>query len=310
MRYLVTGGAGFIGSNIVRELVNRGDYVRVLDNMSAGKEENLAPFVGKIDFQKGDVRNSEDVKKAVEGIDYVLHHAAFRNVAKSVEDPILTSEVNVNGSLNVLKYSHEAGVKRVVNASTSSVYGECKIYPQDESIEPNPVSPYAISKLAVEYYCKFFSRDLGLDTISLRYFNVFGPNQNIESKYSFVIPAFTSKLLENKPCVIEGDGKQSRDFVYVDDVVRANIAACKLKTSSGEIVNIGSGIDSSIIDIAEHVKNIMGKDIDCEFQVRRPGDVDRTVADISRMKDILGLQPSVSLEDGLRRAVEWFRNSG
>lgn len=309
MKYLVTGGAGFIGSNIVRELVKRGDYVRVLDNMSAGKEENLAPFADKIDLQKGDIRNIEDVKKAVKSIDYVLHHAAFRNVAKSVEDPILTSEVNVNGSLNVLKYSLEAGVKRVVNASTSSVYGDCKIYPQHEGLQPAPVSPYAISKLAVEYYCVFFSRELGLDTISLRYFNVFGPNQNIESKYSFVIPAFTSNLLKGEPCIIEGNGKQSRDFVYVDDVVRANLAACKLKTSSGEIVNIGSGIDSSIIDIAEHVKNIMGKEIDCEFQVRRPGDVDRTVADISRMKDILGLQPSVSLEDGLRRAVEWFVRS-
>ncbi|MDP8259288.1 MAG: NAD-dependent epimerase/dehydratase family protein, partial [Candidatus Aadella gelida] len=230
-------------------------------------------------------------------------------VAKSVEDPILTSEVNVNGSLNVLKYSQEAGIKRVVNASTSSVYGDCKIYPQSEDLEPNPVSPYAISKLAVEYYCRFFSEELGLDTISLRYFNVFGPNQNIESKYSFVIPAFTSKLLKNEPCVIEGDGKQSRDFVYVKDVVRANIAACKLKKSKGEIVNIGSGRDSSIFGIAENIKTIMGKDIDCKFNVRRPGDVDRTVADISRMNDMLGLKPSVSLEEGLKKAVNWFIES-
>ena len=218
--------------------------------------------------------------------------------------------MNVNGSLNVLKYSLEAGVKRVVNASTSSVYGDCKIFPQHEGLQPDPVSPYAISKLAVEYYCRFFSQELGLDTISLRYFNVFGPNQNIESKYSFVIPAFTSNLLKDEPCIIEGDGKQSRDFIYVDDVVRANLAACGLEKTGGEIVNIGSGEDVPIIYIAKHIKKMMKKNIDCEFRERRPGDVKRTVADIRRMKDILGLQPSVSLEDGLRRAVEWFRNSG
>jgi nucleoside-diphosphate-sugar epimerase len=305
-KYLVTGGAGFIGSNIVEELAKRGDEVRVLDNLSTGNEENLAPFMEKIEFQKGDIRSEDDTKKALKGIDFVIHQAAFRNVAKSVEDPVATNDININGTLNVLILSKEAGVKRLVYASTSSAYGDCKTFPQKESFAPNPISPYGVSKLAAEYYCRMYSATYGLETVSLRYFNVFGPRQNPESKYSAVIPAFISRLAKDEPCIIDGDGKQSRDFTFVSNVVDANLAACTAMKASGMVFNVASGEDFSVVDAAETLKKIMGKDIESVHGPRRAADPDRTYADISGLKNILGVEPRVDFYEGLEKTVEWF----
>ena len=305
-KYLVTGGAGFIGSNIVEELVRRGETVRVIDDLSTGREEHLAPFAEKIEFQKGDVRSEKDVKKALEGMDYVLHQAALRNVAKSVEDPIATNDVNINGTLNLLILAKEVGIKRLVYASSSSAYGDCKEFPQKESFAPNPISPYGVSKLAAEYYCRMYSATFGLETVSLRYFNVFGPRQNPESKYSAVIPAFISRLVKDEPCMIDGDGEQSRDFTFVSNVVDANLAACEASGAAGKVYNVACGCDYSVIDVAESLKKIMGKDIKSVHGPRRAGDPDKTYADISGLRNELGVEPKVDFHEGLERTVEWF----
>lgn len=305
-KYLVTGGAGFIGSNIVEELVEKGHKVRVLDNLCTGNMANLKPFIDEIEFQKGDIRKAKDVSKAVKGMEYVIHQAALRSVARSVEEPWDSNDVNVNGTLNMLLRSKEARVKRLVYASSSSVYGDCKVYPQDESIAPNPISPYAVSKLAGEYYCRMFSYTMGLETVSLRYFNVFGPRQNPESKYSAVIPAFIARLVSGKPCVIDGDGKQSRDFTYVSNVVDANIAASTARGVSGMYFNVASGRDYSVVDVAENLKKILGKNIKSLHGPKRRGDVKRTYADISSMKKYLKIKPTVDFHEGLKRTVAWF----
>ncbi|MFC1480172.1 SDR family oxidoreductase [Candidatus Omnitrophota bacterium] len=305
-RYLVTGGAGFIGSNIVEGLLERGEDVRVLDNLSTGKEENLIPFMDRIDFHKGDIRDEKDVRGALEGIDFVIHQAALRSVARSVEEPIETNDVNVNGTINLLMLAKAAGIKRLVYASSSSAYGDCDVYPQKETLTPNPISPYAVSKLAGEYYCRMFTETMGLETVSLRYFNVFGPRQNPESKYSAVIPAFISMLVKDQPCTIDGDGKQSRDFTFVANVVDANIAACKVAEASGMFFNVACGHDYSVIDVAEGIKKILGKTIESVHGPRRLGDVKRTFADISQLKNVLGLETKVDFHEGLKRTVEWF----
>ena len=307
-KYLVTGGAGFIGSNIVEELVKQEKEVRVLDNLSTGFEENLASFMDKIEFQKGDIRVEEDVKKSLEGIDYVIHQAALRNVAKSVEDPEACNDVNINGTLNMLLRSKEAGVKRLVYASSSSAYGDCVQFPQKETFAPNPISPYGVSKLAAEYYCRMFSATLGLETVSLRYFNVFGPRQNPESKYSAVIPAFIARLVKDEPCIIDGEGKQSRDFTFVANVVDANLASCLVPEAAGMVFNVACGSDYSVVDVAENLKKIMKKDIESIHAERRAGDPDRTYADISQLKNILKLEPKVNFHEGLEKTVEWFVN--
>lgn len=305
-KYLVTGGAGFIGSNIVEELLRKGHKVRVLDNLCTGNILNLEPFMDKIEFRKGDIRKAADVRKALKGIDLVIHQAALRSVAKSVEAPWVTNDVNVNGTLNLLLLSKEAKIKRLVYASSSSLYGDCKIYPQKETIAPNPISPYAVSKLTGEYYCRMFSSTMGLETVSLRYFNVFGPRQNPESKYSAVIPAFIARLVADKPCIIDGDGKQSRDFTYVANVVDANIAASTAKGVSGMYFNVASGCDYSVIDVAESLKKILGKKIKSVHGPRRPGDVKRTYADTSALKKYLKVKPRVQFYEGLEKTVEWF----
>ncbi|MDD3088538.1 MAG: SDR family oxidoreductase [Candidatus Omnitrophica bacterium] len=307
-KYLVTGGAGFIGSNIVDELVKRGHKVRVLDNLSTGNMENLRHLSGKIEFHKGDILVGKDVQKAMKGVDYVLHQAALRSVAKSVEDPWNSNQANVTGTLNVLLSARNAKIKRVVYASSSSVYGDCRSYPQKESIAPNPISPYAVSKLAGEYYSRMFSHTMGLETVSLRYFNVFGPRQNPESKYSAVIPAFLDRLRKGKPCVIDGDGKQSRDFTYVSNVVDANIAASTAKGVSGMYFNVASGRDYSVLDVERGLQKILGTKIKRVHGPKRPGDVKRTFADISAMKKYLKVTPKVDFYDGLERTVKWFVN--
>jgi len=308
-RYLVTGGAGFIGSNIVEELVKRGEDVRVLDNLSTGKEENINSFMSKIDFCKGDIRNENDVKKALKGVDFVIHQAALRSVARSVEEPVETNDVNVNGTINILMQSKEANIRRLVYASSSSVYGDCDVYPQTEELSPNPISPYAVSKLAGEYYCRMFSKTMDLETVSLRYFNVFGPRQNPESKYSAVIPAFIDMLMKGQPCTIDGDGKQSRDFTFVTNVVDANLAACEAPGVSAMFFNVACGEDYSVIDVAEGIKKILGKTIESTYGPRRPGDVMRTFADISQLRNVLKVEPRVDFYEGLKRTVDWFTSA-
>ncbi len=308
-KYLVTGGAGFIGSNIVERLVFDGADVRVLDNLSTGSKENLLPFMDKIDFVEGDIRSEEDVTRALRDVKYVIHQAALRSVARSVEAPIPSNDVNVTGTLNLLIAAKKAGVKRLVYASSSSAYGDCEIFPEKEEMTPNPISPYAVSKLAAEYYCRMFAATMGLETVSLRYFNVYGPRQNPESKYSAVIPAFIQMLSNDTPCTIDGDGTQSRDFTFVQNVVDANLAACKAEDVSGMVFNVACGNSYSILDLAEGLKKIMGKDIPNVHGPQRKGDVKKSFADISGLREKLGLEPRVQFYEGLEKTVEWVMKS-
>ncbi len=304
--YLVTGGAGFIGSNIVEELVKRGERVRVVDNFITGNRENLAGTGDDIELIRGDIRDAVLMEKVTKGVDYVIHQAAFRSVPKSVENPALCNDTNITGTLNILLAARRHGIKRIVFASSSSVYGNVKKFPQKEVFLPNPVSPYAVSKLAAEYYCGMFSRTYGLETVSLRYFNVFGPRQNPESKYSAVIPAFMDKMIKNKRPTVDGDGRQLRDFTYVSNVVDANLAAAVKKGISGEIINVGCGDSNSILDIIKCINKFLGKNIDPVFGPARKVDARKTEADITKLRDILGIKPRVNFEEGLKRTFEWF----
>ena len=306
-KYLVTGGAGFIGSNIVEELVRRGETVRVLDNFSTGSRENVQPFIKKIELTEGDIRDKKILSKALRGIDFVIHQAALRSVAKSVEDPFATNDVNVFGTLNLLMASKEAGIKRLVYASSSSVYGDVKTFPQKETARPVPISPYGVSKLAAENYCITFAKTFGLETVSLRYFNVFGPRQNPESRYSAAIPAILVKMLKNERPVAEWDGKQSRDFTYVANVVQANLRACVVPDISGEVFNIACGTTTSILDIIRESNKILGLKLKPVHGPKRTGDVRKTYADISRMKNVLGVKKIVGFEEGLKLTIDWFR---
>lgn len=306
-KYLVTGGAGFIGSNIVEELVRRGGKIRVLDNFITGNRENIKPFMNKIELIEGDIRDAKVVKGALKGIDYVIHQAALRSVAKSVEDPFTTNDTNVSGTLNLLAAAKEAQVKRVVYASSSSAYGDAKRFPQKETDLPTPISPYGVSKLAAEHYCVTFAKTFGLETVSLRYFNVFGPRQNPESRYSAAIPAILIKMLNNEPPVAEWDGKQSRDFTYVANVVEANLRACIVPNISGEVFNIACGSTTSILDIIGEANKILGLRLKPVYGPKRQGDVRKTYADISKMKNMLGLKKIVGFEEGLKLTINWFK---
>ena len=318
-KYLVTGGAGFIGSNIVEELVVRMgltpkgpdpkvDLIRVLDNFSTGSKENIEPFIEKIELIEGDIRDKKILSKALRGIDFVIHQAALRSVAKSVEDPFATNDVNVFGTLNLLMAAKEAKIKRVVYASSSAAYGDVKTFPQKETARTVPISPYGVSKLAAENYCITFAKTFGLETVSLRYFNVFGPRQNPESKYSAAIPAILIKMLKKEPPIAEWDGKQSRDFTYVANVVQANLRACVVPKISGDVFNIACGTTTSILDIIREANKILGLKLKPEYGPKRAGDVRKTYADISKMKKILGVKKIVGFEEGLKLTIDWFKN--
>ena len=319
--YLVTGGAGFIGSNIVEELVRRKSggkgvplgtvprvgRIRVIDSLITGSMDNLKPFSPKIEFIKGDIRDRPLLGRAMKGIDYVIHQAALRSVPKSVDDPFSTNEINVFGTLNLLMCAKKAGVRRVVYASSSSAYGDAKNFPQRETDLPKPISPYGVSKLAAENYCVTFARTFGLETVSLRYFNVFGPRQNPESKYSAVIPAFLFAMMKGKSPIVEWDGKQSRDFTYVGNVVEANLKACVVPGVSGEVFNVACGTTNSIIDIVNELNDILGTAIKPKYAPKREGDVRKTRADVRRMKRMLKIREVIGFEEGLRRTVDWFK---
>ncbi len=304
--YLVTGGAGFIGSNIVEALVKKNKKVRVLDSLITGKIDNLKPFMDKIEFVKGDIRDNAVLDTSLKGVDYVLHQAALRSVAKSVEDPEITNDININGTLKLFLAAHDAKVKRVVYASSSSVYGETKKFPERESDAPSPISPYAVSKLAGEYYGKMFTTTYKLETVGLRYFNVFGPRQNPESRYSAVIPAFISRMLNGESPIVDSDGKQARDFTYVENVVEANLKAATAKNIAGMVFNVGCGESYDLLYIIKVINNYLGTDIKPVFAPKRPGDVRKTIADIRLLKKKLGTTLKVRFDEGLERTIKWF----
>lgn len=304
---LVTGGAGFIGSNLAEGLLSRGYRVRVLDNFSTGKKENLKRVGSRIELLKGDLRKIKDVQKAVRGVRYVFHMAAIANVPQSVDRPLETHEVNVTGTFRLLQASREAGVKRFIFTSSSSIYGETNKFPSCEDDLPHPESPYASSKIMGEYYCRNFSSLFGLETVALRYFNVYGPRQNPRSRYANVIPIFLKCVLEGIPPEVHWDGKQSRDFVYVEDVVAANILAAKKPGISGEAFNIGSHSEARVIDCLTGIQKVLGsKKVTVRHTPKRAGDVRRTFADITKARKLLGYQPRVNFKEGLRRTVDWF----
>lgn len=309
-KYLITGGAGFIGSSIAKELVKQGEKVVVLDNLHSGNLKNLEDIKKQIKFIKGDIRDLKIVKKAVKGVDYVLHQAALRGVFQSVKDPLQVNEVNITGTLNVLIAARDSKVKRVVLASSSSVYGKVLSGKNVETLQPYPQSPYALSKLVNEEYARIFYELYGLETISLRYFNVFGPYQNPKDPYAAVIPLFVNNLLKNKSSEIHGDGKQSRDFTFVDNVVRANLLAAKSKTAKiGETYNIANGENISIIDLYNTLQEILKIKIEPNFVKRRLGDMDRSFANIEKAKKYLDYSPVVPFAKGLKKALEWYKSN-
>jgi UDP-glucose 4-epimerase len=303
----VTGGAGFIGSAIVEELVAQGHEVRVLDNFATGKRDNLDRVRGSIRLIEGDIRDPVTVRLATSDIDFVLHQAALSSVARSVVDPLTTAEVNIQGTLNVLMAARDAHVRRVVFAGSSSVYGDNPELPKREEAQPMPRSPYAITKLAGEHYCRVFYQLYGLETVVLRYFNVFGPRQRPDSQYAAVIPRFIDALLHGQRPVIYGDGKQSRDFTYVSNVVQANLLACEAAAAPGEVLNIACGSRVSLRALLDLLSEHTGNGIAPEYADARPGDVRHTLADISKAERLLGYHPQVDMREGLRRTVEWHR---
>ncbi|MBN2185714.1 MAG: SDR family oxidoreductase [Candidatus Krumholzibacteriota bacterium] len=306
-KYLVTGGAGFIGSNIVGELVARGEDVVVFDDLSTGHEKNLEGFGSEIEFIKGDIRRSDEVRAAMRGIDHVLHQAALASVPRSIDDPVLVNDVNINGTLTVLEEAKNAGVKSLVYAASSSAYGETEQLPKTEDILPHPLSPYAVTKLVGEYYCSVYSQVYGLPTISMRYFNVFGPKQDPASQYAAVIPIFISHLLKGKAPTIYGDGKQSRDFTYVKNVVNANIAASKCGKASGQMINVACGGKYTLNELYSMLSRLIGVDIDPVYAETRPGDVKHSHADITMAEDLFDYSVEVPFEEGLKRTVDWYR---
>ncbi|MDP3685222.1 MAG: SDR family oxidoreductase [bacterium] len=309
--YLVTGGAGFIGSHLVRELVRRRQKVVVLDNLVTGKLSNLADVRSAIRFLRGDIRNRAVVRRACLGADIVLHQAALRSVGRSVANPEETSAVNIEGTVNVLIAARDAKVRRCVSASSSSVYGGVRVVRNTESLVPRPASPYAVSKLAGEHFCRVFSELYGLHTVSLRYFNVFGPFQDPHSPYAAVIPIFVSRLLRGVSPEIHGTGRQSRDFTYVANVVEANLRAATGRLGPpGAVINIGNGENTSIMEMVRLLQRLLGVRVPSRFVSARSGDVFRTHADITKARRLLGYRPTVSFAEGLQRTVAWYQAGG
>ena len=308
-QYLVTGGAGFIGSHIVERLVKDGRSVRVIDNFSSGKRANLSPFGSSVDVFEGDLRDAGDCRRACAGVEIVFHEAAVPSVPKSVADPVTSHQANVDGTFNLLMAARDAKCRRVVYAASSSAYGDAPDLPKRETTCPQPLSPYAVNKLVGEYYCRSFTYCYGLETLSLRYFNVFGPRQDPKSEYAAAIPAFVAAVLHDRPPTIYGDGEQTRDFTYVDNVVHANLLAAQAGKTNGEAINVACGERVSVNDIIRQINSLLGKSVAPEHVPDRPGDVKHSLADISRAWQLIGYEPPVSFADGLRRAIAWYREN-
>jgi len=308
MRYLVTGGAGFIGSNTVDELVRRGHSVVVLDDLSSGKEDNLAEIRNKITFIKGSITDIEVVRKAMHEAEYVLHLGARTSVPRSVKDPIDTNKINIEGTLNVLVAAKELKVKRVVFAASSSAYGETPTLPKVETMQPQPISPYGVTKYVGELYAQTFGRCYGLENVSLRYFNIFGPRQDPSSPYSGVLAKFCTAFLEDTPPLVFGDGEQTRDFTYVENAVQANLLACEAPNASGKVFNVGVGERISLNEVLRELGKITGKRLEAKYEPPRDGDIRDSQADISQARECLDYDPQVSFEEGLARTFEWYRS--
>src|SRR5215471_9756052 len=307
--YLITGIAGFIGSSIARALLAEGSQVRGIDNFSTGKRENIAELLGHIDFRDTDLADIDRVNDACRGVDYVFHEAAIPSVPKSVLDPLGSNRANVDGTVHLLIAAKEARVKRVVYAASSSAYGDTPTLPKHEGMPPNPISPYAVAKLASEYYMTSFYRCYGLETVCLRYFNIFRPRQDPSSPYSGVLAKFITQMLAGEPPTIFGDGDQSRDFTYIDNVVSANLLAAKASPAkaAGQVFNVATGTRVDLNQTFELLKNIIGYRGELKYGPERAGDVKHSLADLSRTAKALGYKPEVDFEEGLRRTVEWYR---
>jgi nucleoside-diphosphate-sugar epimerase len=304
--YLVTGGAGFIGSHLTEELVRRGHAVRVLDNLSTGKIRNLQ-HIGGVQFVEGDLAEMSVARRAVEGMDYVLHQAAIPSVPRSVRDPITSNRANIDATLNVLVAARDAGVRRLVFAGSSSEYGDTPTLPKREDLPPSPLSPYALQKAVGTEYCRLFTRLYGFETVVIRYFNVFGPRQDPSSPYSGVISLFATALIEGRQPIIYGDGEQTRDFTYVANVVDGVLRACDAPQAAGEAINVACGTRISLNELLRVMNTIVGTSIQAIYKEPRPGDVRDSQADITKAKKLLGYTPIVGLEEGLRHTLAWCR---
>lgn len=307
---LVTGGAGFIGSNLADELIRRGAKVRIVDNFITGFRENLEEIHGDFEFIEADVADEAAMRKAVDGVEIVFHQAALPSVPRSVANPAETHNACVNGTFNLLTAARDAGVRRLVYAASSSAYGDQQILPKVETMAPEPLSPYAAAKLTGELYCRVFSQVYGLETLSLRYFNVFGPRQNPSSQYSGVISRFIDAFMKGGTPVVYGDGHQSRDFTYIANVVDANIKAAQAKLGIGEVMNVANGERVSLLELVDVMKRVTGRtDVELDFQPERKGDVKHSQADNSRAKEWLGYEKLVGLEEGIERTIDWWKSS-
>ena len=305
--YLVTGGAGFIGSNIARALVAKGEKVRVLDNFATGRQGNLAGIESAITLHRGDVTDAATVHKAMDGVDYVLHQAALPSVPRSIEAPLECDRANVFGTLVVADVARKVGVKRVVFAASSSAYGETPTLPKVETMNPDPLSPYAVSKLAGEHYLRVFTLCYGLETVALRYFNVFGPYQDPKSQYAAVIPRFVTAALTGGSPTIFGDGLQSRDFCYIDNAIEANLLACTAAGAAGRVFNIACGQRTTLLDVVDALSKIVGRKVAPIHEPARPGDIKHSLADITAARQVLGYTGKVGFVQGLEKTVDWYR---
>jgi nucleoside-diphosphate-sugar epimerase len=304
--FLVTGGAGFIGSHIAHRLLREGAKVRIVDNLSTGKKERLRDVERCIEFIEDDLADRRVCDRAVQGVEYVLHQAAVPSVHRSIQDPVETNRANIIGTLNLLESCREHGVRRLVYAASSSAYGDTQVLPKKEDMAPNPLSPYALQKFVGERYCKLYDDLYGLETVSLRYFNVFGPSQDPWSEYSAVIPKFATRLQSGQSLVVYGDGEQSRDFTYIDNVVEANLLAIKARRTDGAVINIGCGESLTLNRLIRFLEEILRVQAVVDYEPPRRGDVRHSLADISLARDVLGYQPKVTVLEGLRQTVEFF----
>ncbi len=308
-KFLVTGGAGFIGSNICKELISQGCFVRVVDNLLTGKKSNLASVIDKIDFIQADMGDAEVAQSATKDIDVVLHQGALPSVPRSVDDPAATHRHCVDATFALLLAARDAGIKRFVYAASSSAYGDTPTLPKVETMTPMPLSPYAAAKLVGEYYCSVFYKVFGLETISLRYFNVFGPQQDPTSQYAAAIPAFVTAILKNEPPTIYGDGEQSRDFTYVDNVVEANLLAARAKQTKGEVINVACGEAVTVNAIIDIINELLSKNIKPTYADPRPGDVKHSLADITLAEKLIDYKTKVPFKQGLKLAINWYRDN-
>ena len=306
MDFLVTGGAGFIGSHLVHRLVELGHSVRVLDDLSSGKRENLADVLSKTDWIQGDMADPATARRACRGVDVVLHEAAVPSVPKSVDDPVTSHRSNVEGTFQLLLAARDEKVRRFIYAGSSSAYGESPTLPKVESMPTDPLSPYAVQKLTGEFYCRAFAKCYGLQTLTMRYFNVFGPRQDPRSQYAAAIPAFVTAILQDRPPTVYGDGEQTRDFTYIENVIHANLLAAKARQTSGEVINVACGGRISINQIIADINRYFGKNIKPSYLPERQGDIKHSAADISLARRVIGYEPVVSTLEGLKMAMDWY----